>query len=136
MTAFATTVLPATPDAIAPDGSEVRLLCRLAGGSMAHFRLPPGACSKAVVHRTVEELWFVTDGAGEMWRRVAEQEEVVPLRPGVALSIPVGTAFQFRAATGGELCIVGVTMPPWPGDDEAAPVEGPWRPDVDGRRAR
>ena len=128
MTRFATTTLPTTPDAIAPDGSEVRLLCRLAGGSMAHFRLPPGACAKPVVHRTVEELWFVTAGEGEMWRRGDGEEEVVALRPGVAISIPCGTAFQFRAAPDSEVAVVGVTMPPWPGDDEAVPTDGPWQP--------
>jgi mannose-6-phosphate isomerase-like protein (cupin superfamily) len=126
MATFATTTLSADPDAIAPDGSEVRLLCRLAGGSMAHFRLPPGGCARAVVHRTVEELWFVVAGEGEMWRRGGGDEEIVALRPGVGLSIPVGTAFQFRAAAHTELAVVGVTMPPWPGDDEAAPAEGPW----------
>ena len=97
MTPFATTELPSTPDAIAPDGSEVRLLCRVAGGSMAHFRLPPGACSKAVVHRTVEELWFVTAGEGELWRRGGGEEDIVALRAGVSVTIPVGTVFQFRA---------------------------------------
>ena len=127
--AFETAGLPDLPDAIAPDGAEVRLLCRVAGGSMAHFRLPPGGCSKAVRHRSVEELWFVTAGAGELWRRGAgEAEEVVALRPGVAVSIPVGTEFQFRAAAGSEVAVVGVTMPPWPGDDEALPAVGPWEP--------
>ena len=126
MATFATTTLSADPDAIAPDGSEVRLLCRLQGGSMAHFRLPPGACAQPVVHRTVEELWFVVAGEGEMWRCDAGREEVVELRPGVGLSIPVGTAFQFRAAAHSELAVVGVTMPPWPGDDEAVPADGPW----------
>jgi mannose-6-phosphate isomerase-like protein (cupin superfamily) len=128
MGTFATTTLSAAADAIAPDGSEVRLLCRVAGGSMAHFRLPPGACAKAVVHRTVEELWFVTAGSGEMWRRGNGHEEVVALRPGTAISIPLGTAFQFRAAPDSEVAAVGVTMPPWPGDDEAQPTDGPWQP--------
>ena len=95
---------------------------------MAHFRLPPGACAKAVVHRTVDELWFVTQGSGEMWRRSNGDEEIVALRAGVAVSIPVGTVFQFRAAHDSELAIVGVTMPPWPGDDEATPASGPWQP--------
>jgi mannose-6-phosphate isomerase-like protein (cupin superfamily) len=126
MTPFATSTLPTMPDATAPDGSEVRLLCRLAGGSMAHFRLPPGACSTAVRHRTVEELWFVTAGRGELWRRGDGHEEVVALRPGTAISIPLGTAFQFRAAPDSEVAFVGVTMPPWPGDDEAVPADGPW----------
>ena len=31
------------PDAIAPDGSEVRILAGVAAGSMAQFTLPPGA---------------------------------------------------------------------------------------------
>jgi mannose-6-phosphate isomerase-like protein (cupin superfamily) len=128
MARFATTTLPATPDAIAPDGSEVRLLCRVVGGSMAHFRLPPGACAKAVVHRTVEELWFVTAGAGELWRRGDGEEQIVALRPGVALSIPVATPFQFRAAADSEVAIVAATIPPWPGDDEAMPASGPWQP--------
>jgi mannose-6-phosphate isomerase-like protein (cupin superfamily) len=126
--AFQTVDLPPLPDAIAPDGSEVRLLCRVAGGSMAHFRLPPGACSTAVVHRTVEELWFVVAGEGEMWRRGTGTEEIVALRPGVAVSLPVGTEFQFRAADDCEVAAVGVTMPPWPGDDEAMPAAGPWQP--------
>jgi mannose-6-phosphate isomerase-like protein (cupin superfamily) len=128
MTPFATTELPSTPDAIAPDGSEVRLLCRVAGGSMAHFRLPPGACSKAVVHRTVEELWFVTAGEGELWRRGGEEEAIVALRAGVSVTIPVGTVFQFRAAADSEIAIVGATIPPWPGDDEAVPAPGHWQP--------
>ena len=39
-----------------PDGSLVRLLPRLASGSLAHFELAAGATSHAVTHRTVEEL--------------------------------------------------------------------------------
>ena len=35
-------------DATAPDGTAVRLLLSLAGGSMAHFELPAGAVSHAV----------------------------------------------------------------------------------------
>ena len=41
-TPFAEALLPAQRDAIAPDGSQVRLLVRLPGGSMAHFELGPG----------------------------------------------------------------------------------------------
>lgn len=54
---FQTRQAAAAPDAIAPDGSEVRLLCAGPRGSMALFTLPPGAVARAVVHRTVEELW-------------------------------------------------------------------------------
>jgi hypothetical protein len=40
-TPFAEALLPTRHDAIAPDGSLVRLLVRLPGGSMAHFELGP-----------------------------------------------------------------------------------------------
>src|SRR5271165_5959763 len=56
MKTFATMTLPDGHDAIAPDGSEVRVLLSLKGGSMAHFRLPAGQVSRAVRHRTVEEI--------------------------------------------------------------------------------
>jgi mannose-6-phosphate isomerase-like protein (cupin superfamily) len=128
MTGFATRVLPSAPDALAPDGSEVRVLLSLAGGGMAHFRLPAGQVARAVVHRTVEEIWFVTSGRGEIWRSLNGRDETVSLAPGVSLTIPVGTRFQFRAAPADALEIIGVTMPPWPGAEEAMPAAGPWTP--------
>ena len=36
---FDTMQLPAAPDAVAPDGSDVRVLLQLGRGSMAHFEL-------------------------------------------------------------------------------------------------
>jgi len=126
MTDFTTRPLPEAPDVLAPDGSEVRLLAGLPAGSMAHFSLAPGAVAKAVQHRTVEEIWFVVSGAGEMWRRQGSREEIATLTPGLSLTIPVGTAFQFRAAPDQALGIVGVTMPPWPGPEEAVAADGPW----------
>lgn len=126
MAAFATRRLPRAPDAVAPDGSDVRALLALGGGSLAHFTLRPGRTSAAVRHRTVEEIWFVLSGRGEMWRAQDGREEVVGLEAGVCLTIPVGTAFQFRATGKAPLAIVAVTMPPWPGGGEAAPARGPW----------
>ena len=122
--------LPARPDVVAPDGSDVRILPGLAGGTMAHFELGPGETSVAVVHRTVEEIWFFVGGRGEMWRAHDEREEVVEVEPGIALTIPVGTRFQFRALGSEPLAAVGVTMPPWPGPDEAVTVDGRWPPTV------
>jgi hypothetical protein len=75
---FDTRQLPEVPDAVAPDGSDVRGL----------------------------------------------------LRPGTCLSIPAGTHFQFRADAAGPLTAVGVTMPPWPGEDEAYEVPGEWPADA------
>jgi mannose-6-phosphate isomerase-like protein (cupin superfamily) len=120
--------LPAAPDALAPDGSEVRVLLATRGGSMAHFALAPGRTSHAVAHRTVEEIWFFLTGRGEMWRRSEAGESVVTVEPGVALTLPVGTAFQFRSLGAEPLTAVAVTMPPWPGDAEAYRVDGPWPP--------
>jgi len=92
---------------------------------MAHFSLAPGTISTAVCHRTVEELWFVTAGDGQMWRSADGVEDIIDLTPGISLSIPVGTSFQFRAGTA-PLEAVAVTMPPWPDMDEAFAVDGPW----------
>ena len=130
MANFETMTLPGEPDVLAPDGSQVRVLLRLAGGSMAHFRLESGETSIAVAHRSVEELWYVVSGSGEMWRGQAEREQVVPLAAGSCVSIPAGTAFQFRCSGEEPLCAVAVTMPPWPGPDEAYAVDGIWQPKV------
>ena len=126
MTDFATRALPAAYDVLAPDGSEVRILLALAGGSMAHFSLPAGKVSRAVRHATVEEIWYVLGGAAEFWRAREGREAVVAVAAGTCLTIPVGTAFQFRASADGPFSAVGVTIPPWPGPHEAVFVEGAW----------
>ena len=128
MTRYDTRPLPDDPDAIAPDGSQVRVLLALDAGSMAHFRLEPGQVSRAVAHRTVEELWYVVAGRGAMWRDQDGRASVVELHRGTCLTLPLGTAFQFRADADDPLEAVGVTMPPWPGPDEAFEVPGPWEP--------
>jgi mannose-6-phosphate isomerase-like protein (cupin superfamily) len=124
--AFATLAAAQAPTVMAPDGSQVQVLLQLQGGSLATFTLQPGQVSAAVTHRTVEELWFVTSGRGRMWRRDAVHEEVVALEPGLCLSVPLGTAFQFRNDGDMPLVAVAVTMPPWPGEGEAQVVTGPW----------
>jgi mannose-6-phosphate isomerase-like protein (cupin superfamily) len=126
MTAFMTHKLSADADMMAPDGSEVRVLAAGKSGSMAHFTLPPGAVSKAVAHRSVEEVWFILHGRGRMWRKAGASDMLTDLVPGVSLLIPPGTSFQFRNDGDEPLQAVGVTMPPWPGADEAMFVKGPW----------
>jgi mannose-6-phosphate isomerase-like protein (cupin superfamily) len=128
--AFATLALADAPLVKAPDGSDVRPLLSLAGGSLAHFELAAGKTSIAVTHRSVEEIWFVIGGRGEMWRKQAERKEIVALHAGVALTIPLGTAFQFRSFGPQPLTMVAITMPPWPGDDEAYQTEGEWPPSL------
>jgi mannose-6-phosphate isomerase-like protein (cupin superfamily) len=126
MSMFKTLRLPAERTVVAPDGSDVRVLLGLAAGGMAHFELAAGETAGAVTHRTVEEIWFVISGRGEMWRKQGEHEETVALEPGVCLTIPLGTQFQFRASAEESVSAVAVTMPPWPGDGEAVAVVGPW----------
>jgi mannose-6-phosphate isomerase-like protein (cupin superfamily) len=128
MTAFATKRVPVQPDAVAPDGSDVRLLLALSAGSLAHFELAPDSTSIAVAHRTVEEIWYFVSGHGEMWRKLNEHEEIVTVDAGVSVTLPVGTHFQFRAFGDQPLTALGITMPPWPGDGEAYEVSGKWTP--------
>jgi mannose-6-phosphate isomerase-like protein (cupin superfamily) len=119
-------LLSADFDVRAPDGSEVRLLAASAKGSMAHFTLQPGQVSQAVAHHTVEELWFILEGQGQMWRKTGSIETVCDLKSGLSLTISAGTHFQFRNCGEGLLKAVAVTMPAWPGIDEAFLVAGKW----------
>jgi mannose-6-phosphate isomerase-like protein (cupin superfamily) len=131
MSDFATMHLPTHPTVVAPDGSDVRVLLGLSAGSMAHFELGAGKVAQAVTHRTVEEVWFVLAGRGEMWRKQNQREESVTLEPGVCLTIPVGTHFQFRASATESVSAVAITMPPWPGEGEAILVSGPLVPSAE-----
>ena len=130
MTSFETMRVGARHDLLAPDRSEIRLLPRLERGSMVHCTLPAGGVSLAVAHRTVEEVWYVIAGEGQIWRRQGGHEETVGIGPGVSLTIPLGTHFQFRNTGTTPLCIVILTMPPWPGEEEAMRVNDHW-PTVD-----
>ncbi|HJS85232.1 MAG TPA: cupin domain-containing protein [Acetobacteraceae bacterium] len=128
---FETKRIESTPDATAPDGSEVRLLCQTGRGSMAQFALPPLSVSRSVAHRNVEEIWYFISGRGRMWRRLGGRDEIVEVGLGISVTIPVGTHFQFRCDSKDEpLVAIGVTMPPWPGEAEAYAVEGRWLPTV------
>lgn len=117
-------------DYLAPDGSEIRLLPTMNGGGLCHCTLPIGKTSSPVTHRHVEEIWYVLEGEGEVWRKNSEAEEVVSVSTGTSLTIPPCTAFQFRNTGTNPLRILIVTMPPWPGPQEAEKAVGPWRPTV------
>jgi len=125
---FTTTKLGSRPSETAPDGSAIRPLLGVAGGTMAHFELAAGETSRAVAHRTVDELWYVVSGSGELWLKQGSREQVVALQPGVCAALPRGTRFQFRAWKAGAVAIVAATIPRWPGAFEAESVDGPWSP--------
>lgn len=123
---FDTRRISSNPDVIALDGSEVRVLCGLSRGSLSVFTLPARTVARAVAHRTIEEVWYVIAGTGQMWRQLGDQEEVAAMAPGVSLGIPTGTHFQFRNDGDEALTIVAAVMPPWPGDQEVYEVRGKW----------
>ena len=100
-----------------------------------HLQSPPGAVSRPVRHRTVEEVWYIIAGRGRVWRCPPGTPSAgvapVAVSAGDAIVIPTGWAFQFAAdgndagdgaaddAAAGGLRFICVTMPPWPGMDEA-----------------
>jgi mannose-6-phosphate isomerase-like protein (cupin superfamily) len=122
--------LGSDPVHIAPDGSRLRVLCRVARASTVHFELAPHEVSRAVVHRTVDEIWYVLRGRGTIWREFAGRATQTEMLPGLSLTLPVGTRFQFRNTGACVLAVLGVTVPPWSGDGEAVPVAGPWKANV------
>ena len=91
---------------------------------MAHFTLESGKTTVPVVHKTVDELWYVIAGRGELWRYCHGQELIVALEKGICVSIPKGVAFQFKSCGSDLLEIVAVTLPPWLGTDEAQQTKG------------
>ncbi len=118
----------AAPEAFvrAPDGSEIRPLLEVSRGGLSQCTLPPGGVSHAVRHKTIEEIWYFVEGRGEVWRRHGAKQEVVTVGPGICVSIPTGTEFQFRNTGDGPLVFAVATMPPWPGMDEAVRVKDFW----------
>lgn len=119
-----------TPDGRSPAGAEIRYLIEGETGSMIHSTVPPGQVNRATVHATVSEFWHVLSGEGQIWRRDGAGEETTVLRTGVSIDIPVGTAFQYRCNGVESLQFVCISMPRWPGAEEATFVEGPWKPNV------
>jgi len=133
MRKFETMRLPPQPVAVALDGSDVRGLLAADGGTFAHLELGPGQTSRAVTHKSIDEIYYFLGGRGEMWRRQDAHEETVPVDAGTCLTVPARTDFQFRAYGFEPLAMLVVAMPPWPGGDEAVEVTGPWEPTVSGR---
>ncbi|MFH0730303.1 MAG: cupin domain-containing protein [Pseudomonadota bacterium] len=123
---YETIVLKRNADYLSPDGSEIRCLPVMKGGGICHCTLPAGKTSSAVKHKTVEEIWYFLEGKGEVWRLHNDHTKIVEVGPGISLTIPVGTHFQFRNTGSDPLRFVIATMPPWPGADEAVRVENHW----------
>jgi mannose-6-phosphate isomerase-like protein (cupin superfamily) len=123
---------PSTADSRSPAGAEIRHLIEGETGNMIHSTVPTGQVNRATVHATVSEFWHVLSGEGQIWRRDGQSEETTVLRTGVSIDIPVGTAFQYRCTGADPLQFLCISMPRWPGDQEATFVEGPWKPTAPG----
>jgi mannose-6-phosphate isomerase-like protein (cupin superfamily) len=115
---WATMVLPDHYDVIAADGSQIRVLLAMGGGSTVHCTLPPdagtpGGVSFSTVNVGIDEIWYFLEGQGEIWRKNEEVSETVAVSRGVCLTIPAGTVFQFRNTGREPLVFLCITMPPW-----------------------
>ena len=124
------TTLPDQPDAKSPAGADIRFIMDGTTGNMIHSTVPSGQINRAAVHKSVSEFWYVLEGAGEIWRTDDTDERVTSLVPGVSIDIPAGTSFQYRNVGTQSLKFICITMPPWPGDEEAKYVAGPWEPTI------
>lgn len=125
--------LPANRVEIAPDGSTVRVLTRTQRASVIHCSLHPGAISRAVRHRSVEEIWYCLRGSGRLWRSNADGERTDALVPGALFTLAPQTCFQFRNDGSGDLEILITTVPPWPGAQEAEACGQCWVPNIQSR---
>jgi mannose-6-phosphate isomerase-like protein (cupin superfamily) len=125
-----TRAFPANPEARSPAGAEIRYLMGGDTGDMIHSTVPPGQVNRATVHATVSEFWHVLAGEGQIWRRDGAGEETTVLESGVSIDIPVGTAFQYRCTGVEPLQFICVSMPRWPGSEEATIIDGPWKPNA------
>ena len=121
-----TAMLPVDMDRKSPAGGDVRFLVDSDFGGMIYSAVPPHQTTRATVHATVSELWYVLGGRGEIWRSRGDEEEVTMLVKGTSIDIPVGTAFQYRNVSDEDLEFICVTVPPWPGASEATFVDGKW----------
>jgi mannose-6-phosphate isomerase-like protein (cupin superfamily) len=79
-----------------------------------------------VRHKTVEEIWYFVQGEGQVWRKYGATAQVTDVRAGTALKIPYQAHFQFRNTGKKDLVFLIVTMPAWPGPEEAIEVKDEW----------
>ena len=95
--------------------------------SLVEVTLPASQVSRPVWHQKVEEVWYVLQGYGEVWRCPPDADPALyaalAVKTGDSLVIPPGWRFQFSASAAEELRFLCFTAPPWPGDDEAQPAE-------------
>jgi mannose-6-phosphate isomerase-like protein (cupin superfamily) len=100
------------------DGSEIRELAGVPTGnaanqSLAQATVPPGAATEAHYHRTSEEIYLFTAGAGRMI--LGDDEAAV--RAGDCVVIPPGVEHQLVNDGAAELVLLCCCSPPYSHDD-------------------
>lgn len=114
-----------TPDVIAPDGAEIRVLVDQSRGatklSLAEALVKPGERTSCVSHRTIEEVWYIVQGKGRFHRLTPNgtEESIEEVVTGEALFIPTGYRFWIENTGPGDLRFLCCDAPAWPGHDEA-----------------
>lgn len=104
----------------APDRSTIMTMGGEAAGGLALCTLDSGRVSSPVRHRSIEELWYVLAGEGQISRRQGKLDPwVEDLIPGMCVDVGTGLTFQFRSTGPVPLRLLILTMPEWPGQDEA-----------------
>jgi len=76
--------------------------------------------------------WHVLEGEGKAWRESIGAEETIRVSAGTSLRSPPCTAFYFHNRGTAPLCLLIVTMPPWPGPQKAAKAVSVWPTTVTG----
>ena len=123
---FETKKLPEKRDGVAPDGFDVKILLNATRGGLAYFEFAANKTSKARAHHNVEEIWYFLTGQGKIWRKLNDHEEIIPIEPGMCITIPTGTHFQLHSIGPEPLSAIGITMPNWLGPEEWYEVQGKW----------
>jgi mannose-6-phosphate isomerase-like protein (cupin superfamily) len=100
------------------DGSEIRELAGVPTGnaanqSLAQAIVPPGAATEAHYHRTSEEIYLFTGGAGRM---ILAGEEA-DVRAGDCVVIPPGTEHQLVNTGREALVLLCCCSPPYSHED-------------------
>jgi mannose-6-phosphate isomerase-like protein (cupin superfamily) len=100
------------------DGSEIRELAGIPTGnaanqSLAQATVPPGATTEAHYHRTSEEIYLFTAGAGRM---ILGGEEAA-VRAGDCVVIPPGVEHQLVNDGDGPLVLLCCCSPPYSHED-------------------
>jgi mannose-6-phosphate isomerase-like protein (cupin superfamily) len=112
------------PDAIAPDGAEIRVLVSGPDDGATRLSLAEalGGRTRKVYHQTIyEEVWYILQGTGTMHLQAphAAEEEVFQVVAGDAVLIAPRHGFWVQNTGEVDLIWLCCGSPPVPGAEEA-----------------